>query len=79
VPPRGQPDGAAEQADADDGELPKLHGRKDNEWKFIRELLNRGIENRLHAPAQFNDATIHDSTAPPRGGQAGIHDSLRLQ
>jgi hypothetical protein len=63
VPPRGQPDGAAEQADADDGDLPKLHGGKDNEWKLIRELLNRGIvmvaskTGSMRQPA-FNNATI---------------------
>jgi len=30
APPRGQPNGAAEQADADDGDFPKLHAQKDN-------------------------------------------------
>ena len=31
----GQPDGAAEQADADDGDFPKLHGGKDSGWKMV--------------------------------------------
>jgi len=26
--PRGQPDGAAQQTDADDGDFPKLHAQK---------------------------------------------------
>ena len=36
----GQPDGTAEQADADDGDFLKLHARKDSGWKMIVESLN---------------------------------------
>jgi hypothetical protein len=44
--PDGQPDGTAEQTDADDGDFLKPHARKNNGWKMIRESLNRESLNR---------------------------------